>query len=276
MNNEQHYLQTLFNSMDQGFFPTDEMRSAFQRITERLRDAPDLEAELRSLYRVENFAEFALSLLWISRQVRRDPLKAEPTDEERGLLMSRFPVLSGGMAAEPLPPEITTSVEPGAPWAGPQASEETPPAEPETPWPAAEPSGEIPAAEPGAPSETPAPAGEGISPGEFALLMERFVEAMQGGDEERTVLMDRMLGAARGNSAEGSGADEELREYCSLLVVFLDYVEENQYMDDVRVMNILSNISGPVSGWAAAAPAERTGQLADGIEVLRNFKSMFE
>jgi hypothetical protein len=47
-------------------------------------------------------------------------------------------------------------------------------------------------------------------------------------------------------------------------------------MDDVRVMNILSNVSSPVSSWAQAAPDGREGILAEGTEILRTFKSLFE
>ncbi|MBI3580190.1 MAG: hypothetical protein HY089_12365 [Ignavibacteriales bacterium] len=47
-------------------------------------------------------------------------------------------------------------------------------------------------------------------------------------------------------------------------------------MDDVRVMNILSNVSSPVSQWANAAPEARGGLLEDGLGPLRDFKSLFE
>jgi hypothetical protein len=257
MSNEQRYLRALFGGTDVSSFPTEEMQSAFQRIGTRLMEAADVEAELRSLYKVEGFSEFALSLLWLSRQARGNPSKTEPTAEEREILLARFPFLTGGPSTGM--PEI----------------ELPSPAVPDVSVPAEEPVQELPP-QPVVPSAAAGPPSEAVSESEFALLMEQFVEAMQGGDETRTTLMDRIVEAARGISAEGSGADAELREYCSLFVTFLDYVVQNQFMDDVRVMNILSNISAPVSGWVSSAPGERSGQLSDGIEVLRGFKSMFE
>jgi hypothetical protein len=59
-------------------------------------------------------------------------------------------------------------------------------------------------------------------------------------------------------------------------VEFLKYITENGFMEDVRVMNILSNVSGPVTSWAQAPPDGRAGVLAEGTEILRSFKSLFE
>ena len=47
-------------------------------------------------------------------------------------------------------------------------------------------------------------------------------------------------------------------------------------MDDVRVMNILSNIQDPFAQWARSKPEEQSGLLDSTNDILRDFKTMFE
>jgi hypothetical protein len=57
---------------------------------------------------------------------------------------------------------------------------------------------------------------------------------------------------------------------------FLDYVLAGELIDDIRVMNIISNIQGPFAQWEQANPENRTGLLDGAIDILRDFKTMFE
>ena len=68
----------------------------------------------------------------------------------------------------------------------------------------------------------------------------------------------------------------ELHEFCRIILEFLDYVDTNQFIDDIRVMNIISNIQGPYLQWKDSAPENRAGILDPALEILRDFKSMFE
>jgi hypothetical protein len=69
---------------------------------------------------------------------------------------------------------------------------------------------------------------------------------------------------------------EDYKQFCKLLTEFLEYISNNQYMDDVRVMNILSNIQDPFAQWAHSAPENRSGLLDPVNDILRDFKTMFE
>lgn len=259
MNDAQEYLRNLFDTIEQNQFFPDDGRDVIRNIRERLAAAPDLEGELRLLYRVRNMAPFATALMWVTQQAQSDAARSAPTEEEQDLVLSKFmvalPAGPGDASPEPTPAE---SMEPQ-------------PGETEQPAATAEPEpGFGPLADEGT---TRPPAGGNDQ--EFVSLMERFAEVVQSGDEARSELSVQILNLSQ-QIAEGSGFDEDLRSFCTLFTEFLMYVAANQLMDDVRVMNIMSNISSPVSSWGAAPPGERQGLLNDGLEILKNFKSMFE
>lgn len=267
MSRSQQYIQSLMENVAEGQIASDAYRLTFGKITRRLSTAEDLDAELQRLYKVAGFNTFALSLMWIAEEVDKNPAKNEYTADEQSLVVSNFRYAVGDLEAPPLGQETDSSQDAGSQdevFAGLSVSEETP-ASPE----AVEP-------EP-APEETtfaaaPVAGGEG----EFAALMEQFVEAMQSGSDERDTLVQSVLAQCGSFTAEGSGTPEDLKEFCTFLTEFLQYIMENGFMDDVRVMNILSNVSSPVSTWAQAAPDAREGILAEGTEILRTFKSLFE
>ena len=254
MNRVQDYLRNLFEAMEQNQFFPDEGRGALIQIKERLLGSTDLEAELRTLYRVQDLAPFATALMWVTRRAEAESLRTAPTEEEQDLVLSKF---LGAALQAPAPAVDGPEIEAGSqefPAETVQAVEEPAPV--------------------GAGEEGAVAAAEG--PQEFTSLMERFAEVVQSGDESRSEQSVQILNLSQRIAAEGSGYDEDLRQFCGLFSEFLMYVTANQLMDDVRVMNIMSNISGPVSSWGAAAEGERTGLLTEGIEVLKHFKSMFE
>jgi len=59
-------------------------------------------------------------------------------------------------------------------------------------------------------------------------------------------------------------------------VEFLSYVRSNEYMDDVRTMNILSTISDAMASWSSASIETRSGLLSEGIKALSEAQSHFE
>ncbi|MGH2566769.1 MAG: hypothetical protein ACRDGA_00395, partial [Bacteroidota bacterium] len=129
----------------------------------------------------------------------------------------------------------------------------------------------------GSPFETAAPpAGEGAPETQFAKLVEQFVEAVQNGADDREAVKDRMLAACATTLAEGSGATDDHRQFCQVMTEFVNYISENQFLDDIRVMNLLSNVTDPVWEWARADAASRAGMMGAAYDVLRDYKSLFE
>ena len=284
----QQYIGNLLESVAEGQISSDEFRITFAKLREKLGVAEDFEAELKKLYQVANFSEFALCFLWIAEAVEQDPSKLEYTPSEQAFVVGKFreavgettaPPVSESPAAGPPQPTFTPTPEPTENPFGEQVAEQpaAPPVEELPEMPAhlqMETAGHIDRSEQDVYAAPPSPTSGTES--EFAGLVEKFVEAMQGGSDERTSLFDSILHQAGTITAIGSGYPDDIREFCQYLIEFLGYVRENGFMDDVRVMNILSNISSPVTSWAGADPASREGLLAEGSELLRMFKSLFE
>ncbi len=289
MTHSQQYISNLMENVSEGHISSDDFRLIFAKIKEKLESAEDFEAALRALYKVEGFTDFALSLMWIAERVEADPSKIEYSMEEQGLVIDRFREAVGDSAPAPLGDLPTPEV----PFEGPVetvAEEEVPdsgaadqemsesqpePVQEETPEMPThlqmETVGHIDEAD-----QSVYAAPTNVDEGTFGPLMERFVEAMQSGADDRESLLNQVLVEANAIAAPGSGSNEELGEFCQYLIEFLNYITENGFMDDVRVMNILSNVSGPVSSWSEAPPDARAGLLAEGVEILKTFKSLFE
>ncbi|GJQ21753.1 MAG: hypothetical protein HBSIN02_21080 [Bacteroidia bacterium] len=269
MRRSQHYIHSLMDNVAEGQIASDAYRLTFGKIARRLAEAEDFDGELRKLYKVAGFSDFALSLMWIAEEVENDPAKTEYTMDEQQLVVSNFRYAVGDLeippvGSEPEVPETFAgeSRERETPEMPSVLEMETPPASSQT-EPESAPSPEVPPARPG-------------SEADFAGLMEKFVEAMQSGSDDRDELFQAVIAQSKAFLADGSEAPDDLREFCGFLLEFLQYIMENGFMDDVRVMNILSNVSSPVSSWAQASPEAREGILAEGTEILRTFKSLFE
>jgi hypothetical protein len=133
--------------------------------------------------------------------------------------------------------------------------------------------------EPQVPTQTPSMGGSttmGIEQERgFANLLERLLESVQSGNDDRTILLSNVLGECNAVLTAGS-TPEDYKQFCQLLVEFLQYISDNQYLDDIRVMNIVSNIQDPVNQWARSEQNNRTGLLDPAIEILRDFRTMFE
>lgn len=344
MSRSKQYLVSLLESVPITELSDFEHRAAFDQIKGRIAGAEDVVGELKVLYRVNNFSDFALNLLWIAERVERDPSMLKSTPEEQNLTLEAFRRAIGdtgegfGTAAPVMPteptvempaepaaetssgfgfestPEVstgfpsesadtiaafgpTTEPEPAAdamagfgPTSEPEAQADTmagfgslsepmadfpsaPTLEP-TPEPMADfPSFDQPVAETPAAS---APAGEGDAEAQFARLVEQFVEAVQTGSENRDAIKEQVLAACVAVLAEGSEASEDYRNFCQVFSEFINYIVDNQLVDDIRVMNLLSNITDPVWAWARADAASRIGMMDAAYDVLRDYKSLFE
>jgi hypothetical protein len=354
MSRSQQYLVSLLEGVPMSELPDFEHRSAFDQIRQRIAGAEDIVGELKTLYRVNNFSEFALSLLWIAEKVERDPALLEPTPEEQNLTLEAFrkaigsagesvgvetptepsadmppetvPETSSGFGLEQSP-EVSTSfpvepslesdltvgstveqAEPTSPFdfpSEPEPSADTmsgfdlpsapgamddamagfgatsePLAEfPSTPSlePSPELMGDFPSFEQPAAGFSPsASAGrEETAEVEFAKLVEQFVEAVQTGAEHRDALKEQVLALCAAAQTEESAASD-YRTFCQILAEFIGYIVDNQLVDDIRVMNLLSNVTDPVWAWARADASSRAGILDAAYDVLRDYKSLFE
>jgi hypothetical protein len=231
MTQAQEVVQSLLSNVPVDELSSDEQRAVFEKIKERLISASDLNAELQSLYKVKNFSDFALCLMWIVERVEGNPLMQAASPEDETLVFSLFRRAQGEDAVAEAGGGSSTGIA-GA-----------------------------------------AEVGSG-DPAGFSFLIEQFTERVQSGDESRTVLLGNVL-----KECEAVAAGEypqDYKEFCALASEFLNYVSENQLLDDIRVLNILANIPSPVAQWANAAPDARAGLLEEATSVLRDFKSHFE
>jgi len=105
--------------------------------------------------------------------------------------------------------------------------------------------------------------------------LERLLESIQSGNDDRTTLLSNVLSECN-IVLDAKSAQEDYKLFCKLLTEFLNYISDNQYLDDIRVMNIVSNIQDPVNQWVQSEQNNRTGLLDSAIEILRDFKTMFE
>jgi hypothetical protein len=226
--------------------------------------------------------------MWVADKVEKDLLKEESTIDEETLVFSKFrqAIGDGTPSGEESDTAGTNLDLPGS-----QEFVSTPPPAPRSDFRYSSPPDHesIPEREQsidaifGAPQESFEPSqqtgGDSTNGSEqergFAVLLEQFLESVQSGNDNRTELMASIIHEC--NSVLGSGAAaEDYKEFCTLLTEFLQYVSSNQYFDDIRVMNILSNIQDPFAQWARTKPNNRTGVLNTVNDTLRDFKTMFE
>lgn len=262
----QQYIDTLLGHIPTWELKSIENRNMFDEIKERLATSENLQADLTELYRVRGLSDFALGLLWIMEKADANPWPSDPSADEETMIFSMFKKATEEESAASL---IDSS------GAG-SVSESLPDQEQQ---------GESPFSgfsfEPSAPQQksdtTEQNAGGTVGTEQeknFADLLEKFLEAIQNAAEDRTVLMESMKAECRTILALSSTTD--IHEFCRLILEFLDYVDANQFIDDIRVMNIISNIQGPYLQWKDSTQENRAGVLDPALEILRDFKAMFE
>jgi hypothetical protein len=288
MSRTQQYISILLERLPKYELRSYEHQTTLDRIRDRVSSTSDIHAELLQLYRVKDCADFALSLMWIADKVEKDLTKEESTIDEETLVFSKFRQAVGDIS--PSEQESNTA---GTTFDIPGSQEfgSTPSSEPKLEFDLSSPPefGSISAPEPtidaifGEAAQTPEitqPTNGGSTSGNeqelsFALLLEQFLEAVQSGNDVRTKLLSDIISKCNTVLAAGS-APEDYKQFCKLLTEFLQYISNNQYLDDVRVMNILSNIQDPFAQWARSKPNDRTGVLDAVNDILRDFKTMFE
>jgi hypothetical protein len=111
-------------------------------------------------------------------------------------------------------------------------------------------------------------------PLELVLDTKRIREVVQSGIEGRGAQLESLFNECEGIAKHSS--DVDFKQFGSLLSDFLKYIAESELLDDVRVINIVSNISSSVSQWAIAPPDARHGLMEEALGMLRDFKTHFE
>jgi hypothetical protein len=285
MNRTQKYISTLLERLPKWELRSYEHQTSLDKIRDRLSSSHDLKAELRSLYQVKGFSDFALSLLWIVDKVEKDPLLEESTLKEETFVFLKFRQGVGDQPdADEANPDVSlngfSSTE------GSEFDDMTGQSSGMEPLPAAEPyvdEGWADAFQSQAVSDNheptikkaAAPVMNTDQEKDFSHSLDQLLEAVQSGNDDRSDLLTDLIHRCDSIAASGNAA-EDLKEFCVLLVDFLNYVSENQFLDDIRVMNIVSNIQSPVTQWVQTDAANRTGILNPATDILRDYKTMFE
>ena len=286
MNRTQKYISLLLERLPKYELRSYEHQISLDRIRDRISGTADINAELLSLYTVQNCSDFAL--MWIADRVEKDSTKEESTIDEETLVFAKFRQAVGDASSvtEESPQEGTSFNLPGSQEFG---SAPAPALNSDFDFSSPQDSSALSAPDPQmdsifgamapAPELTPPPGGSSTMGSEqelgFASLLEKFLEAVQSGSDDRTTLLSDIIGECNKVLAS-SNASEDYKHFCTLLTDFLNYISANQYMDDVRVMNMLSNIQDPFAQWAHSASESRSSFLNSVIDILRDFKTMFE
>jgi hypothetical protein len=219
-------VNTLFANFPVEELGSEEQRTVFGRLKTQFGNTPDAAVELRNLYKVKGFSDFASVIMWILERSRKDPVLAATKPEDETLLLSTFrrAMVDQGLASQSAP---VVGQESGA-----------------------------------------------IDEAGFASLLDRFSEAVQSGIEGRGSQLESLFGECERISQLTD--DAEFKQFGGLMSDFLKYIAESELLDDVRVINIVSNISSSVSQWAIAAPDARHGLMEEALGMLRDFKTHFE
>lgn len=266
MTRSQQYIDLLLDHIPKWELKEYEHRDIFDRVKETIVTSDDVRTKLSQLYKVKGFSDFALSLLWIVDRVEQDATLERPTQEEENLVFSFFRKAVGesepSTSAQSVNESDVISSQPeNATFSFP--NDETVPDK--TPgyidWGVS--------LEPDAFQSNSEMNEEG-----FAHLLNQFLESVQSGNEDRLTLLKGLRLQCK--DALSNTADQEAQQFYQLLNDFLEYVDTNQYIDDIRVMNIISNIQDPYDQWAHLLLNERSGKLDPAIAILQDFKSMFE
>jgi hypothetical protein len=270
MNRSQKYISILLERLPKWELRSYEHQTSLDRIRDRISSASDIQKELRILYQVKGFADFALSLMWIVNKVEKDPALEESTLAEETLVFTKFRRAIGDstVTEEEITSAEANSSFPSSGIESPQA--QTPEVLLDSTW------NPVPGSPTSGQTVDSSPVLGREHERSFANLLEKFLESVQSGSEDRTTIMSNVISECKAVISAGSVA-EEYRNFCKLMVEFLQYISENQFLDDVRVMNIVSNIQDPVAQWALSEQTtNRSGLLDQAIDILRDFKTMFE
>lgn len=223
-------LQALLSNFPVSELGADEHRNLFESLKNRLIDAPDSSDELKNLYKVKGFSDFAMGLMWMVDRAEKNPGQAAIGPQDETLLLSSFRKAMGESLGT-----------------GEGTASEAPPA----------------TAESGTFDEKG-----------FAGQVEQVSDAIQSGSDGAKLLIENLVTESRAIAERGASA--ELTEFCSLLAEFLNYIAAGELLDDVRTINILSNVSSGILQWSDTPAEGRADVLEEALSMLRDFKSHFE
>ncbi len=272
MTHVQTVVETLFDR-----FPPQELgggpeRDQFERLRASLSDSQEWQGTLRRLYQAEQCDELALGLMWITERLEADPDRREPGADEEDVF---FRALRKGLGlpqagfGDLMEPSASSSVEATY---EPESFQEvvSPPAEVSP-----EPSVAEIAQDPSVPAGGETEVVGTSDPDIFGRLLERFLEAVQSGTDERAEILERLRASCAVIRTDTSSG-EEYQRYAELVNDFLGYINEHQLLDDVRVMNLVTNIQEPFGQWLSTPEDERSGILDQGFDMHKDFRTMFE
>ena len=228
MTQSNEILRTLLSNFPLAELPTGEQQSVFESVKNRLVEAPDSGEELKNLYRVTGFSQFAMGLMWMVDRAEKKPGQIAIGLEDETLLLSSF---RKAMAEQSSPGQQSAS-----------------------------------AAEVKEIGEADEKA--------FAGQVEQFSESVQSGSGGTRMFLEDLVTESETIARQGGAS--ELVEFSSLLAEFLKFISERELLDDVRVINIVSNVSSTISQWANTPPDARTGIMEEALNMLRDFKTQFE
>ena len=292
MTNAQTIIDQLLSGYVQQYEIPEEAQSVIERVRDRVVSSQDAMKDTALLYGTMDCDDMALGLMWVLERAAADQDRSVATPEEEQAVHTALTATltrMGMLGEEPdsnaeSVPEIGASDDPGMtvePEPEPLMEEEPvadiEQAEPDSVDTAeAEDSGAVePAADEDA-GEAAQPTGEGSAdPAVIGAQLEQLVEALQAGSDER----DQLLSALRSSFAlclGDSSTDAVIRAYSESVDDFLGYVQENDLLDDVRVMNFFTNVQEPFAQWLDAAEDAREGVLEQAIDFLTDFRAMFE
>jgi hypothetical protein len=226
MTQSNEVVRTLFTNFPLEELGSDEHRKVFEQLTKKFAQAADAEAELKNLYKVKGFSDFAAVIMWILDKAQKESQGAGISSQDETLLLSTFRRAMGEQSV------------PGAPTA--KQSVES---------------------------------GGGDETG-FASRLEKFSEAVQSGVDGRGTLLEQILDDCE--RIAGQTADPDLKQFSTLMADFLKFIAESELLDDVRVINIVSNIASSISQWVISPPEARHGLMEEALGMLRDFRTHFE
>jgi hypothetical protein len=219
-------VQTFFTNFPVSELGSDEQRQAFDKLRAHFAEVPDAAVELRNLYKVKGFSDFASVMMWILERAQKDPQLAATSPEDETLLLSTFRRAMG---------EQGLSVAPAASIVG------------------------------------------GTGGGDersFASRLDKFSDSVQSGVDGRGAQLEGIFNDCE--QIANLTTDPEFKQFATLMGDFLKYIAESELLDDVRVINIVSNISSSISQWAISPPDARHGLMEEALGMLRDFRTHFE
>ena len=226
-------LRALLSNFPAAELPSGEPQKLFETIRTRLGSASDATEELKNLYKVNGFSDFATGLMWMVDRAMRNPGQVSIGPEDETLLLSTF---RRAVAARPSGEEDTAIQQEHVPAAGVE--------------------------------------GAGVNIQTFAGQVEQFSDAVQSGSGGIRMLLEDLIGEC--DVVVGGSGGQDLIQFATLFREFLKYLSEGDLFDDVRVINILSNVSSTVSQWANTPPEAQADMLEEALNLLQDFKTHFE